>query len=1083
MQGIIQFVLRSRLLVVVLGLLTAAGGYFTYQRLPVDAFPDVTPVLVQVFTETQGLAPEEVEQYVTYPVEVAMNGLPKLKQIRSVSNFGLSVVNIYFHDGTDIYFARQQVNERLQEARDKIPPGFGEPQLGPIATGLGQILFYLVEDETGKRTPEEVRQIQDWIVKFNVQTVPGVTEVLSLGGEVKQFQVHVRPDDLLRYGLELEDVVRSVKANNANVGAQFIVKNAEEYIVRSVGLATSIPDLERIILKSEHGTPVYLSQVASVEIGGEVRRGLATLSGKGEATVGMILKLIGANTSTVIGAVKERLDKVNKMLPPGIKLVAYYDQATLVAKCVRTVTKALTEAVVLVILIQLALLGGLRPSVVVLLAIPFSLAFAFLLMQYVGLSANLMSLGGLAIALGLLVDGSVVMVENVDRMLRETDPGEPVIHVVARACIEVAKPIVFSLLIIVIVFLPLFTLQGVEGKTFRPLAQTMAFAMFGSLIFAVAFVPVLSSLLMRRPRRVAQVSKPAVPPTSKSAERGEGESAAGLETRDTAGLEARAAKPPSEHKEFIVLRLLLAGYRPLVSFFVRRPVVPIALAGVLLVVGGWLFTQLGSEFVPRLNEGDLLIRSTMSPSISLDEARDTMLRMERRLMAQFPEVTRIVTRVGRGEVGAHADPINSAESFVAMKPVEQWTSAKELDEMLVKMSESLEKFPGVQFNLTQPIAAAVDELVTGVRAELAIKIFGPDMEVLKDKAAEVEAVIRGVPGAADVQKDQVSGTPQLRITVDRDAISRHAINVEDVQHIIQTAVGGEKAGQIFEGIPRFDILVRYAPGSRNTAEVISDILVPAPAGAKVPLDELAKVEEIVGPRQITREDNQRFITVQCNVRGRDIGSFVADAQRTIEAKVKFPPGYLVNWGGQFELQQQANQRLALVIPITLLIVFLLLYTTFNSLKNCFLILLNIPLALVGGIAGLWLTGQVLSVPASVGFIALFGIALANGMVLVTYLNQLLQEGIPMAEVCVRGACLRLRPVLMTALAAGLGLVPMVLAHGTGSEVQRPLATVVIGGLVTSTILTLLVIPSVYRWFAVRPEANTPNDQPAQETNA
>ncbi len=1042
MQRIIQFVLRSRLLVVVFGLLTVAAGIFSYQRLPVDAFPDVTPVLVQVFTETEGLAPEEVEKYVTYPVEVAMNGLPKLKQIRSVSNFGLSVVNIYFEDGTDIYFARQLVNERLQQARDEIPPGFGEPQLGPISTGLGQILFYFVEDETGTRTPEEVRQIQDWIVKFNVQTVPGVTEVLSLGGEVKQFQIHVRPDDLLRYGLELEDVVRSVKANNGNVGAQFIVKNAEEYIVRSVGLATSIPDLERIILKSEDGTPVYLSQVAAVQIGGEVRRGLATMSGKGEATVGMILKLIGANTSTVIGDVKERLEKVNKMLPPGIKLVAYYDQATLVSKCVRTVTKALTEAVVLVILIQLALLGGLRPSVVVLLAIPFSLAFAFLLMQYVGLSANLMSLGGLAIALGLLVDGSVVMVENVDRMLRETEPNESVIHVVSRACTEVAKPIVFSLLIIVIVFLPLFTLQGVEGKTFRPLAQTMAFAMFGSLIFAVAFVPVLSSLLMRRSRH--------------------------------------ASANPSEHKEFIVLRGMLAVYRPLVSFFVGRPVVAIALAGVLLVGGGWLFTQLGSEFVPRLNEGDLLIRSTMSPSISLEEARDTMLRMERRVMAGFPEVTRIVTRVGRGEVGAHADPVNSAESFVAMKPVEQWTSAKDLDELLGKMGESLEKFPGVQFNLTQPIAAAVDELVTGVRAELAIKIFGPDMEVLKDKAAQVEAVIRGVPGAADVQKDQVSGTPQLRITVDREAISRHAINVEDVQHIIQTAVGGEKAGQIFEGIPRFDILVRYAPGSRNTAEVISDILVPSPAGAKVPLDELAKVEEIVGPRQITREDNQRFITVQCNVRGRDIGSFVADAQRAIDARVKFPPGYLVNWGGQFELQQEANKRLALVIPITLLIVFLLLYSTFNSLKNCFLILLNIPLALVGGIAGLWLTGQVLSVPASVGFIALFGIALANGMVLVTYLNQLLQEGVEMTETCIRGACLRLRPVLMTALAAGLGLVPMVLSHGTGSEVQRPLATVVIGGLVTSTILTLLVIPSVYRWFAIRPEANSGNDQPAQE---
>lgn len=1031
MRKIIEFVLKSRLMILVLGTLVLVAGYYSYTQLPVDAFPDVTPTLVQVFTETEGLAPEEVEKYVTYPVEVAMNGLPDLKEIRSVSNFGLSVVNIYFEDGTDIYFARQLVNERLQLAREEIPEGFGEPEMGPITTGLGQVLFYFVEDESGERSPQEMRQIQDWMIKFNLQTVPGVTEVLSLGGEVKQFQILVRPSDLLRFNLTLNDIVEAANANNSNVGAQYIVKNAEQYIVRSVGLAQKISDLERIVLKSEDGTPVFLNQVADVIIGGEIRQGLATMDGKGEAVVGMILKLIGTNTSKVIEDVKARIKEINKVLPPGVRVVPYYDQATLVAKCVRTVTKALSQAVVLLVLTQLIMLGGLRPSFVVLVAIPFSLSFAFLLMKYFGVSANLMSLGGLAIALGLLVDGSIVMVENVDRMLRRADGSEPLIYVVARACTEVARPIVFSLIIIVIVFLPLFTLQGVEGKTFRPLAQTMSFAMLGSLISAVMLAPVLSSLMMRK-----------------------------------------SSNRSSQHKEFIVVRLLIRVYRPLVSFFVKRPVAAISISLILLGMGGFFFTRLGSEFVPRLNEGDLLVRATMAPSISLDEARETVLRFERRLMERFPEVTRVVTRVGRGEVGAHADPVNSAEAFVALQPQAEWETANKPEDLFAKMSEAFENFPGVQFNFTQPIAVAVDELLTGTKAELAVKIFGADTDVLKEKANEVEAVIRTIPGAADVQKDQVTGTPQLRITIDHQAISRYGVNVEDVQEIIRTAVGGQKAGQIFEGIPRFDILVQYTPENRNSSEAIGHILVPAPGGAKVPVENLTRIEEIVGPRQITRENNQRFITVQCNVRGRDIGSFVSEAQRAIDLKIKLPPGYFVSWGGQFELQQEANKRLLLVIPVTLLIVFLLLFSNFNSLKNSLLILLNIPLALVGGVAALWLTGQNLSVPASVGFISLFGIALANGMVLVTYINQLLRDGVSMVEAAVNGACLRLRPVLMTASTTGLGLVPMVLSSGTGSEVQRPLATVVIGGLVTSTALTLLVVPALYDWFAIKPEQET-----------
>ncbi|MCB2184971.1 MAG: CusA/CzcA family heavy metal efflux RND transporter [Deltaproteobacteria bacterium] len=1030
MENTISFVLRNRLLMVVIGVLVLSAGWYSYRTLPVDSFPDVTPSLVQVFTETQGLATEEVEKYVTYPVETALNGLPDIKEIRSISNFGLSVVNVYFEDGTDIYFARQLVNERLQLAREQIPEGFGEPGMGPIATGLGQILFYVLEDETGKRSPEQMREIQDWLIKFNLQTVPGVTEVLSLGGEVKQFQVRVRPADLLRYDLSIGEVVEKIKANNANVGAQFLVKNSEEYIVRSVGLAKTIDDLQHIVLKVDDGTPVYLDQLADVVIGGEIRRGLATMNGVGEVVVGMVLKLIGTNTSTVIADVKTRLAEINQVLPEGITVVPYYDQATLVAKCVKTVTDALLLGVILVAGVLLIYMGGLRASLVVALSIPFSIFFSFILMKIFGISANLMSLGGLAIAIGMMVDATIVMVENVDRMLREADPGEPRLAIVARACTEVGRPIIFAIVIIICVFLPLFSLQGVEGKTFTPLAYTVAFAMLGSLLYALLLAPVSSYLLMRRPRSLGDGTEP---------------------------------------RQATAVAWLLVPYRPLVSLFVRHRWLAVGLALLMLGAGGLVLPRLGSQFVPRLDEGDLMIRATMAPSISLEEARATMLRFERSLMKKFPEVVRVVSRVGRGEIGAHADPVNSAESFVALQPQDQWTSAENAEELYFAISEYLEDFPGAQFNVTQPIAAAVDELITGTKAELAIKIFGPDMEVLKEKAAEIEGVIEKISGAADVQRDQVTGTPQLLIGVDRQAIARYGINVEEVQNIIRTAVGGEPAGQIFEGIRRFDIFVRFAPEARDNAEAIKHILIAAPGGAKIPLDQLATVEEITGPRQITRENNQRFITVQCNVRGRDIGSFVAEGQSAIAQKVAMPPGYLVTWGGQFELQQEANQRLSLVVPLTLLAILLLLFMNFQSLKNTVLILLNIPLALVGGVVALWLTGQNLSVPSSIGFIALFGIALENGMVLVSYLNQLLRDGVPLDEASVRGACLRLRPVLMTASTTALGLIPLLFSSGTGSEVQMPLATVVVGGLVTSTILTLLVIPAIYKWFAVKVE--------------
>ena len=1030
MKGMIQFVLKNRLLMIVLGGLVIAGGFYSYRQLPIDAFPDVSPSLVQVFTVTEGLAPEEIEKYVTFPVEVAMNGLPNLERIRSVSNFGLSVVNIYFKDGTDIYFARQLVNERLQEAREQIPEGFGEPQMGPISTGMGLVLFYYLEDTTGRYSLTELRTIQDWLIKYQLQTVPGVTEVLGIGGWEKQYHVVVNPNSLLRYGVSISEIIEKIKANNLNVGAQFIEKNSEEFVVRSVGLASSISDIENIVITSDHGIPIYLKQLADVKVGGAIRRGVQTRNGIEEVVAGMVIKLYGSNSSTVIGQVEEKLRELNKALPPGVRIVPYYQQKTLVEAAVNTVTSALLQGIVLVVLILMLFMGSIRPSFVVAVSIPFSILFAIIGMRIFGISINLMSFGGLAIAIGMMVDGTIVMVENVDRMLRQAPRGEPKIHVIARACTEVARPILFAISIIVVVFLPLFTLHGVEGKTFRPLAYTVSLAMLGSLLFALFLAPVLADLVMKRPKR------------------------------------SRSADAP---REIWIVRWLQRGYRPVVSFFVRRRILAVVLAIGLILLGLVLFPRLGSEFTPTLQEGTIILRLTMAPSISLTESTKITQIVERRVM-RIPEVTGTVTRIGRGEVGAHTDPINSAEMYILLRPKKEWRTARTQPELEEVIRREVGNIPGVLANFTQPIQMTVDELLEGVRAELAIKLFGEDLNVLKRKSDEIVQVVRRVRGAADVQADQITGTPQLLIRIDRHAIARYGINVEDVQKVIRAAVGGETAGQIFEGVRRFDVLVRFAPEFRSTPEAISRILVEAPNGIHVPLSQLAAVETIAGPRQITRENSQRFITIQCNVVGRDIGSFVKEAQRAIEANVNLPPGYFVTWGGQFRLQQEANKRLAIVVPITLLIVFLLLFSSFNSLRNSLLIILNIPLALVGGIVALWLTGQNLSVPSSVGFIALFGIALENGMVLVTYVNQMLKNGVPMDEACVKGALLRLRPVLMTAVTTALGLIPLLLATGVGSEVQRPLATVVIGGLVTSTLLTLLVIPAIYKWFAINIES-------------
>ncbi len=1056
-EKLIQYSLRNRLMILVMAAIVMAAGWWSYQRLPVDAFPDVSPNLVQIFTVTEGLAPEEVEAFVTYPVETSMLGLPGVEKIRSVSNFGLSVVNVYFEEGTDLYFSRRLVNERLQEARGQIPEGFGEPELGPIATGMGLVLFYFLEDTTGECSLEELRTTHDWVVARNLARVPGVTEVLGIGGYEKQYHVVINPDALLRYDLTIQDVIERVEQNNLNIGAQFIEENNEELVVRSVGLAEDIDDLRRIVVKTDDGRPIYLDDVAELKIGGAERRGAQTRNGEGEVVAGMVVKLFGTNASTVIAQVEEKITEINGILPEGLHLKPYYQQKDIVEASVATVTEALVTGIVLVALVLLVFMGGFRPSVVVALAIPFSVLFAFIAMYWFDLSANLMSLGGLAIAIGMMVDGTIVMVENIDRMLRESDPKESRLHVVARACLEVGRPVVFAIAIIIIVFLPLFTLQGVEGKTFRPLAYTVALAMLGSLIFAILVAPMLGGLLLRRPK--VRTKPPLWRRTLAKLPK------VGHRFAPAPGTYSPSTSQPQANKEPLAVRLLLIPYRPLVRFFVGQRWAAVLLSILLLATGVLIFPLLGSEFTPRLNEGTIVVRLTMAPSISLTESQRTASIVERRLLA-IDEVIEVTSRVGRGEVGAHADPINSAEMYVILKPKDQWRRPNDQGFIEEKIREKVENIPGVVANLTQPIEMTVAELLEGVKAELAIKLFGEDLAELKTQADAIAAVLREVPGAADVQVDQVTGTPQLLITPDFEAIARYGMNLSDVQHTIQAAVGGVEAGQVFEGIRRFDILVRYPPEARNTRRAIGDILVESPTGQRVPLNELATIRRITGPRQITREDTQRFITIQNNVVGRDIGSFVAQAQAAIDAQVDLPTGYFTTWGGSFRLAQEANKRLAVVVPITLGIICLLLYMSFGSIKNTLLILLNIPLALVGGIIALWLASENLSVPASVGFIALFGIALENGMVLLTYLNQLVQEGKPMDDASVEGASLRVRPVLMTAVTTALGLVPLLIATGTGSEVQRPLATVVIGGLVTSTLLTLLVLPALYKWFAI-----------------
>ena len=1022
-ERLLAFSLKNRLLIVLMAIGVLAGGAFALTRLPIDAFPDVSPVLVQIVTEAPGLAPEEVEKLITYPVEVAMNGLPKVDQVKSISAFGISQVSVYFHDDVDVYFARQLTLEKLQQAKSEIPPGLGEPKLGPITTGLGQIYQYVLR---GGQNTTELRTLQDWVVKYNLRTVPGVTEVLSFGGDVKQYQLRVDPRTMLQYGVSMLDIRQAVGANNRNVGGGYITRGPEEYIIRGIGLAENIGDLANIIVARRGVTPVYVRNVAEVVIGPEVRRGAVTMNGKGEAVSGIVLKRIYENTSQVIAAVKLRVAEVNKALPAGVRIVPYYDQSELVERAVSTVQDALLEGAVLIVIILFLFLGNVRSALIVTTMLPLSLLLAFMMMQYFGFSANLMSLGGLAIGIGMMVDGGVVMVENVYRHLSEpsgehaTAPAhnESRLHIILRAAVEVGRPIVFAIAIIILVFLPLLTLQGVEGKMFRPMAFAVVFAMIGSLVFSLTIIPVLCSFFL---------------------------------------------KGGSEDDTW-VMRMVKRPYLPALRWSIVNRKKTIGAAVLALVLSLAIVPFLGSEFVPVLEEGSILYRATLAPSAGLDEAVRTATQLEQ-IARRFPEIEDVVSKTGRAEAGGDPEPVNNIEAIVTLKPAKQWGTGRSKPELIDTLAKALGRVPGVALNFSQPIANRVDELLSGVKAQLAIVLYGDDLDRLVSSGAEIQRVVSAIRGAADVQTEQVGGQPQLQIKINRDAIARYGVNVDDVQEVIEIAIGGEDAGQVFEGIRRFAITVRLQPQYRGDLDAIRALLIPTKDGrARVPLGQVTELTTVVGPKQISHQDGQRRIVIQLNVRGRDMGSFVAEAQQQIAAKVKLPTGYFLKWGGQFENQQRAMKRLSIIVPITIGLIYLLLFSSFGSLKQAALIILNVPFALIGGILGLALSRQYLSVPASVGFIALFGVAVLNGVVMVSYINSLRRDGMSVADAVYEGTVLRLRPVLMTATVAILGLLPLLFSSGAGSEVQRPLAAVVVGGLISSTALTLLLLPTLYGWF-------------------
>jgi len=1026
MRHFFGFVLRNRLIAVVLLIGITALGIYQYRSLPTDAFPDISPVMVPVFAEAHGMAPEEVERLVTFPIESAMNGLPGVRLIKSTSAFGMTVVYVYFEDDVDIYFARQIVAERLAGVSGELPELHEQPGLGPISTGLGEVfMYYLTADSTvdseGKPLDTYLREVNDWIIKYQLQTVPGVTGILSMGGHVLQYQIKINPYALNKYELGLEDIVNAISANNRNAGGQFLVFGSEEYLVRGIGLIEGREDLRNIQLKVVEGTPVRLGDVAEVDFGREIRRGVVTRNGEEEVVAGIVMKLFGTNTSEVITGLNQRIPEIQKSLPRGIHLVPYYNQSALVDNAVNTMRDSLLLGALLVILVLAVFLGNVRSAFIVSLALPVCALIAAIFLGLADMSANLMSLGGIAIAIGMLGDASIVMVENIYRLLgSENNRDKSTREIVVAASREVARPIIFSVSIIIIVFLPLFTLEGIEGKMFSPMAFTITFALLGSLVAALIFSPVLSSFILKK---------------------GKG-------------------------KESILIRGIKNVYQPFLILVLKFRAAALFVSVIAFVIALFLAPRLGTEFIPTLEEGAIQINVTMAPSISLVKATETVMKLERIVM-EFDPVEQTVAKIGRPEAGSHPHPVNSAHIQVMLRPRDQWRDYESKEELVDALNRRLSDYPGVQLVFSQPIQNMFDELLSGVKTQLAIKLYGDDLTTLRTKAEEIRQVIEPVHGLVDLSSEQSFGQPQVQIIANRDACSRYGVDVADILEVVEIAIGGEVVSQVFLNTRRFGIHVRYDEDYRNDPEAIKNMLVRTSGGILIPLSQVADVKTVIGPIQINREKNQRRWIVAGNVRGRDMGGVVDDIKKLVRENVELPPGFYLEYGGQFENQERAMKRLSIIVPATFLMIFLLLYMALGRIRSAALIFINVPLALIGGVLGLYITGEYLSVPASVGFIALFGIAVQNGLVLVHHINHLRDEGMPTEDAVIQASMLRLRPVLMTALTTVLGLVPLLLSHGMGSEVQRPLAVVVVFGLLSSTFLTLALIPALYKWFAPR----------------
>jgi cobalt-zinc-cadmium resistance protein CzcA len=1018
--------LHHRLLVVLLAVVIGCGGIYAFKTIPIDAFPDVTSVLVQVVTKVRGLSPEEVERLVTYPIELQLTGVPSLREMRSLTKVGLSLITVVFDDSMDINLARQLVLERLLEVEESLPPG-AEPMLVPNSTGLGEVFQYylagpqgpVTDDATDHQRLIEQRTIQDWVIRPLLKGTPEVIDVNSMGGYVKQYQVLVEPAMLRKYNLTLREVFDAVANNNANAAGNILEKHAERYIVRGVGLIRSLQDIERIVVKETGGIPVFVGDVAEVHIGHAVRHGATVLNGEREVVSGIVLMLRGGNARDVVEGIKARIDEIHTkgLLPDGLRIVPFYDRIELITAALNTVYKSLAEGVILIVVVLFLFLGNIRSALIVVATLVLTPLTTFIIMGKSGLTANLMSLGGLAIAIGMIVDGSVVVVENVYRHLSDRSPAAVPRSLLTDAVKEVGQPVVFGILIIILVFLPLLALHGMEGKMFKPLAYTIMIALLVSLVLSLTLSPVLCSLLLTR----------------------------------------------SSKKDPWVVERAKRLYAPALHWALGHRTIVLVMAMSALMGALALVPSLGTEFIPILNEGSVAPQTIRLPSVSLPASIEIEKRVQQALM-EFPEVEMVVSKIGRTELGNDPQEPNESDPVVRLRPLEQWTTAPTMPELMQKFRERLARVSGATFLISQPIQQRVDELISGVRTEATVKLFGDDLEILRAKAEEIAAVLGTVRGVRDIKVEQLFGQPYLTIDIDRGKIARHGINVGDVREIIATAIGGQVATTVYEGQQRFNLVVRFPEQYRDSVETISNILLSDGSGARIPLADLGTVKLEEGPGRISRERLQRYVSIGFNTLGRDIGSLVAEAQRKIAERVVLPTGYSVTWGGSFENMERAMAKLRIIVPITIGLIFLLLYSSFNSLRQAALVILNLPFALIGGVVALWLTGEYLSVPASVGFINLFGVAVLNGIVLVSYMNKLRQDGYTVDEAVTSGALLRLRPVLMTALVALLGLVPLAFATGIGSEVQRPLAIVVIGGLVSSTFLTLILLPVLYRWM-------------------